>query len=53
LIRGAGKSARATLPSVWLFNFERAQHGLLMEQDCYRAQFWAAFGAFAAGTPLS
>jgi lysophospholipase len=29
-----------------------AQHELLMEQDCYRGQFWAAFDAFVPGTPL-
>ncbi len=29
-----------------------AQHELLMEQDRYRAQFWAAFDAFVPGTPL-
>jgi lysophospholipase len=29
-----------------------AQHELLMEQDRYRSQFWAAFDAFVPGTPL-
>ena len=29
-----------------------AQHEILMEQDRYRAQFWAAFDAFVPGTPL-
>jgi lysophospholipase len=29
-----------------------AKHELLMEQDRYRAQFWAAFDAFVPGTPL-
>jgi lysophospholipase len=29
-----------------------ARHELLMEQDRYRAQFWAAFDAFVPGTPL-
>ena len=29
-----------------------AQHELLMEQDYYREQFWAAFDAFVPGTPL-
>jgi lysophospholipase len=29
-----------------------ARHELLMEQDLYRAQFWAAFDAFVPGTPL-
>jgi lysophospholipase len=29
-----------------------AQHELMMEQDHYRAQFWAAFDAFVPGTPL-
>jgi lysophospholipase len=29
-----------------------ARHELLMEQDRYRKQFWAAFDAFVPGTPL-
>jgi len=29
-----------------------AQHEVLMEQDQYRMQFWAAFDAFVPGTPL-
>ena len=29
-----------------------AQHELLMEQDRYRTQLWAAFDAFVPGTPL-
>ena len=29
-----------------------AEHELLMEQDRYRSQFWAAFDAFVPGTPL-
>ena len=29
-----------------------AQHEILMEQDIYRNQFWAAFDAFVPGTPL-
>jgi lysophospholipase len=29
-----------------------AQHEILMEQDRYRGQFWAAFDAFVPGTPL-
>ena len=29
-----------------------ARHELLMEQDRYRTQFWAAFDAFVPGTPL-
>ena len=29
-----------------------AKHELLMEQDRYRSQFWAAFDAFVPGTPL-
>jgi lysophospholipase len=29
-----------------------AKHELMMEQDRYRAQFWAAFDAFVPGTPL-
>ena len=30
----------------------RRRHELMMEQDRYRAQFWAAFDAFVPGTPL-
>jgi lysophospholipase len=29
-----------------------SRHELMMEQDLYRAQFWAAFDAFVPGTPL-
>jgi lysophospholipase len=29
-----------------------ARHELLMEQDRYREQFWAAFDAFVPGSPL-
>jgi lysophospholipase len=29
-----------------------AQHEILMEQDRYRGQFWAAFDAFVPGTPM-
>jgi lysophospholipase len=29
-----------------------AQHEIMMEQDSYRMQFWAAFDAFVPGTPL-
>ncbi len=29
-----------------------AQHEILMEQDRFRVQFWAAFDAFVPGTPL-
>ena len=29
-----------------------AKHELMMEQDRYRTQFWAAFDAFVPGTPL-
>ncbi len=29
-----------------------ARHEILMEQDRFRAQFWAAFDAFVPGTPL-
>jgi lysophospholipase len=29
-----------------------ARHEVLMEQDRFRAQFWAAFDAFVPGTPL-
>ncbi|MFG1478506.1 alpha/beta hydrolase [Xanthobacter sp. V4C-4] len=29
-----------------------AQHEILMDQDLFRAQFWAAFDAFIPGTPV-
>jgi lysophospholipase len=29
-----------------------ARHEIMMEQDRYRGQFWAAFEAFVPGTPL-
>ena len=29
-----------------------SQHEILMEQDAFRQQFWAAFDAFVPGTPL-
>jgi lysophospholipase len=29
-----------------------ARHELMMEQDNYRGQFWAAFNAFVPGTPM-
>ena len=29
-----------------------SQHEILMEQDRFRTQFWAAFDAFVPGTPL-
>ena len=29
-----------------------SRHEILMEQDRYRAQFWAAFDAFVPGSPL-
>ena len=29
-----------------------AEHEILMEQDHYRGQFWAAFDAFVPGTPI-
>src|SRR5262249_47486593 len=29
----------------------RSRHGRLMEQDRFRAQFWAAFDAFVPGSP--
>jgi lysophospholipase len=29
-----------------------ARHEIMMEQDQYRAQFWAAFDAFVPGTPM-
>jgi lysophospholipase len=45
----AGFAAR--LPTGSHRVIEGARHEILQEQDCYRAQFWAAFDAFVPGAP--
>jgi lysophospholipase len=62
LIVAAGRDAIASNPAIENFAtllragshlvVNGAQHELLMEQDRYRTQFWAAFDAFVPGTPL-
>ena len=62
LIVGAGRDAIVSNTAIEGFAMQLragshlvvvgAQHELLMEQDRYRSQFWAAFDAFVPGTPL-
>ena len=62
LIIGAGRDAIVSNAAIEDFALQLragshlmingAQHELLMEQDRYRTQFWAAFDAFVPGTPL-
>ena len=62
LIVGAGRDAIASNTAIEDFAMllragshlvvNAAQHEILMEQDRYRSQFWAAFDAFVPGTPL-
>ena len=62
LIIAAGRDHLVSTPAIETFAIHLragshvvipgAQHELLMEQDQYRAQFWAAFDAFIPGTPL-
>jgi lysophospholipase len=62
LIVGAGRDAIASNQAIEDFAtllragshlvINGAQHELLMEQDRFRTQFWAAFDAFVPGTPL-
>lgn len=62
LIAAAGRDQLVSTPAIEEFAIRLragshlliagAQHELLMEQDCYRSQFWAAFDAFVPGTPL-
>jgi lysophospholipase len=62
LIVGAGRDAVVSNTAIESFAMllragshlmvSGAQHELLMEQDRYRSQFWAAFDAFVPGTPL-
>ena len=62
LIVGAGRDAVVSTQAIEDFAMRLragshlvvagAEHEVLMEQDRYRAQFWAAFDAFVPGTPL-
>jgi lysophospholipase len=61
LIVGAGRDAIVSNTAIETFAMllragshlvvTGAQHEILMEQDRYRTQFWAAFDAFVPGTP--
>lgn len=62
LIVAAGRDELVSTPAIETFAIHLragshvvlpgAQHEILMEQDQYRAQFWAAFDAFVPGSPL-
>jgi lysophospholipase len=62
LLVGAGQDRVVSTPAVGQFAMRLragshlvipgARHEILMEQDRYREQFWAAFDAFVPGTPL-
>ncbi|HVY56764.1 MAG TPA: alpha/beta hydrolase [Xanthobacteraceae bacterium] len=62
LIAAAGRDEIVSTPAIEEFAMNLragshlviagAQHEILMEQDQYRLQFWAAFDAFVPGTPL-
>jgi lysophospholipase len=62
LIVGAGQDAVVSTPAIEQFAIRLragshvvvpgAMHELLMEQDQYRDQFWAAFDAFVPGSPV-
>jgi lysophospholipase len=62
LIAAAGRDQLVSTPAIEDFGIHLragshlmiagAQHELLMEQEHYRAQFFAAFDAFVPGTPL-
>ena len=62
LIIAAGRDQLVSTPAIEEFGIHLragshqmiagAQHELLMEQDRFRGQFWAAFDAFVPGTPL-
>jgi len=62
LIAAAGRDQLVSTPAIEEFGIHLragshlmiagAQHELLMEQDRYRGQFWAAFDAFVPGSPL-
>jgi lysophospholipase len=62
LIVAAGRDKVTSTPAIEEFSthlragthliIAGAQHEIMMEQDHYRQQFWAAFDAFVPGTPL-
>jgi lysophospholipase len=62
LLIGAGRDAVVSTQAIETFSMRMragshlvvpgAEHEILMENDRYRAQFWAAFDAFVPGTPL-
>jgi lysophospholipase len=62
LIAAAGRDLLVSTPAIEEFAIRLragahlvvsgARHEILMEQDYYREQFWAAFDAFVPGTPL-
>ena len=62
LLVAAGQDQIVSTPSIGAFAVRLragshlvipgAKHELLMEQDRYREQFWAAFDAFVPGTPM-
>ena len=62
LIAAAGRDQLVSTPAIEDFAIHLragshliiagARHELLMEQEHYREQFWAAFDAFVPGTPL-
>ena len=62
LIVAAGRDELVSTPAIGQFAVRLragshlviagARHELLMEQDRFRSQFWAAFDAFVPGSPL-
>ena len=62
LLVGAGRDEIVSTPAIEDFAVQLragahlivagARHELIMEQDRYRAQFWAAFDAFVPGSPM-
>jgi lysophospholipase len=53
IVSGAAiKEFAARLPAGSHRVIEGARHEILQEQDCYRAQFWAAFDAFVPGASI-
>jgi lysophospholipase len=62
LLIGAGRDAVVSTQAIETFAMRMragshlivpgAEHEMLMEQDQYRSQFWAAFDAFVPGTPI-
>jgi lysophospholipase len=62
LIVAAGRDKIVSTPAIEEFSghlragshliISGAQHEIMMEQDQFRQQFWAAFDAFVPGTPL-